>query len=154
RVRRVEHVEAFGAERPAQHFRREARAAHAEQDERVDLAGRGDVLGELLELAQPFADPPRLVEPAEPLGLVAARPERRVPLPDPLDDAVLAHAASARNGSTSASNSRGRSMLGACAVAGMVAWRAPGISRASRSTIASMSGWSSSPTSTSVGTSI
>ena len=111
----------LGAERALDHLGREARAAHPEQDEGVDLPGRGELLDEALQVAEPAAHPHRLVQPAEPLRLVVAGPERRVALPDPLDELGGrdgAHAASRRNGSTSSSNSRGRSMLGTCAVAG------------------------------------
>ena len=83
-MRRVEDVEALDPERAADHLRREARAAHAEQDDRVDVVV-GDGIGERLELGDSFAHAARLVEPAEPLRLVAAGPDGRVPFPDPVD---------------------------------------------------------------------
>ena len=82
-MRRVEDVEALRAEEATQHFRREARAAHAEQH---DIAiARGGLRGSR-EVFSLLAHPLRLVEPAEPARLVPARPDGRVPRPDPLDD--------------------------------------------------------------------
>ena len=96
RVRRVEHVEALGAEGALEHLGREARAAHPEQDEGVDLARRADLLDEALQVAEPAAHPHRLVQPAEPLRLVIAGPERRVTLPDPRDELGRARGRSRR----------------------------------------------------------
>src|SRR5205823_285397 len=132
RMRRVENLERARLERLREHVRREARAAHAEEDECVDHPGRGHVLDEAQEV----------LEPAEPLRLVAAGPERRVAGPDPLDQLCggnRAHPTSSTKPSTSSSNSRGRSMLGTCAASAIVSRRASGISRASRSAIAWMS---------------
>jgi hypothetical protein len=78
-VRRVEDVEVLGAE--PHHLRREARAAHAEQDDLVGV----DAGGELHELVDPLPHARRLVEPAEPLRLVTPGPDRGVALPDAFD---------------------------------------------------------------------
>ena len=48
---------------------------------------------ELQQQVDVLAHAPRLVEPAEPLRLVGARPQRRVAPPDPLDDLGVRHAA-------------------------------------------------------------
>ncbi len=92
RVRRVEDVERGGAERPPQHLGGEARAAHPEQDDRVEPLLR-DRVREGRQLPDPLAHLPRLVQPAEPLRLVGAGPDGGVALPDPVDElATLAHA--------------------------------------------------------------
>jgi hypothetical protein len=109
RMRRVEHVEALDAEGPTEHLGREARAPHAEQDDRIEPLV-GDGVGEGLELGDTLAHATRLVEPAEPLRLVGARPERRVALPDPVDQlcafvhAVASSPRFARTPSSSSSN--------------------------------------------------
>ena len=83
RVGRVEHLEELAPERAPEHLRREARPAHAEEDDRVEAAGRsGD---ELLQLADPLEDAQRLVQPAEPAVLVTTGPQRRVASPEALD---------------------------------------------------------------------
>ena len=80
RVRRVEDVEALDAERPLQHLRRQARAAHPEQD-----AGLEPVLARLLgELGlEDVLALQRRVEPPEPAVLVRVRPDALVARPDP-----------------------------------------------------------------------
>src|SRR5581483_10569905 len=80
RVRRVEDVERLLAKRAPQHLRRERRAAHAEEHDRVDPVD--DRVRELQQQVDVLAHAPRLVEPAEPSRLVCARPERRVARPD------------------------------------------------------------------------
>ena len=57
----------------------------------------------------------------------------------------------ARNASASRSKSSGRSSDGMWATSGQISRRAPGTSAATRSAASSVAGWSSSPTSTSVG---
>src|SRR5207248_5546411 len=86
------------------------RAAHAEEDDRVDVVVC-DGVGEGLELGDPFAHAARLVEPAEPLRLVGAGPDGRVPFPDPVDQlaTVRVHAGAsspcfARTPSSSSAN--------------------------------------------------
>ena len=119
RMRGVEHLEAARVERALDHLGRKARTAHPEQDEGVDDPGRGQILDELEQVAHAAAHAHRLVQPAEPLRLVVAGPERRVAGPDALDHLCGgdgAHCTDWRNGSTSSSNSRGRSRLGTCAV--------------------------------------
>src|SRR5213593_4127345 len=114
-MRRVEDAEAGRIEGAADHLRRKARPAHPEQDEAVDDPGRGQVLDEPQQVADATAHAHRLVEPPEPLRLVVACPERGVASPDALDHLCGGdggHCADWRNGSTSWSNSRGRSMLG------------------------------------------
>jgi len=82
-MRRVEDVEALGAERPLQHLRREARAAHPEQDAGVEPV-LPRALGELgLEDVLALQ---RRVEPAEPAVLVCVRPDALVARPDPADE--------------------------------------------------------------------
>ena len=90
RVRRVEDVEALGAERAAQHLRRERRAAHAEQRRRR-RSRRRDVVGE----REQQVDAPRACAAARRASRATAprrRPvqTRRVARPDPLDDARVA----------------------------------------------------------------
>src|SRR5713101_7579348 len=108
-MRRVENLEALDPEGAADHLRREARTAHAEQDDRVEVVVR-DGVGERLELDDPFAHAARLVEPAEPLRLVGAGPNGRVSLPDPVDQlATVGHAGAsspcfARTPSSSSAN--------------------------------------------------
>ena len=87
RVRRVEHVQVVQAERPFQHLWCERRAAHPEQDERVEPRARR--LRELDDVAGPLQHALRLVEPAQPPILVGAGPDRRVASPDPLDEVLL-----------------------------------------------------------------
>jgi hypothetical protein len=84
RMRCVEHVETRGAEPAPEHLGRERRAPHPEEHHVVDLGG--DAAGELRDLPHALAHSQRLVEPAEPVGLVAARPDGRVALPGPFDD--------------------------------------------------------------------
>ena len=79
RMRRVEHLERRPVE-AAEDERREARAAHPADDDTAEAPA----LAERLELGDPLAHPQRLVEPAEPVRLVAPRPDGRVALPDPL----------------------------------------------------------------------
>src|SRR3954447_18924989 len=86
-VRRVEHVQLLLSERPLEDLGRERRTTHAEQDERVELRAR--LLREAGQLADPLQLPTRLVEPAEPLVLVGAGPDRRVAGPDPLDELLV-----------------------------------------------------------------
>ena len=80
---RVEHVERDAAERPP-HLGGERRAAHAEQDDVVELLGRGAREGVQLVDVEPHAGDD--VEPAEPAVLAGVGPERRVVGPDPLDE--------------------------------------------------------------------
>jgi hypothetical protein len=89
RVRRVEHVERLDAERPPQHLGSERRAAHPAQDHVVDLAVQR--LREASDVTQPLGDVQRLVEPAEPLRLVAPGPRRGIPLPNALDQPLGVH---------------------------------------------------------------
>jgi hypothetical protein len=81
RVGRVEDVEVLGLEQAPHHFGGETRSAHPEQDDVLDL----DAGGVLHQLVDTLAHPRRLVQPAEPLRLVGARPDRRIAFPDPLD---------------------------------------------------------------------
>ena len=76
---RVEHVQTGDPERAANDLGAEARAAHAEEDDIVE------VTIEPLELLEALEHAPRLVEPAEPVRLVAPGPDGRVPGPDPVD---------------------------------------------------------------------
>ena len=76
---RVEHVQASDPERAADDLGAEARAAHAEQDDVVE------VTLEPLELVEALEHAPGLVEPAKPVRLVAAGPDGRVAGPDPVD---------------------------------------------------------------------
>ena len=80
---RVQDLQVVALERAPEHLGREARPAHPEKDDRVELAhGAG---GELLELCHALAHAKRLVEPAEPAVLVVAGPERGVASPEALD---------------------------------------------------------------------
>ena len=88
-MRRVEHVEPVDLEAAPQHLRRERRAAHPAQDDGVDLVVQR--LGEAANVVELFLDVQRLVEPAEPVGLVAAGPRRGIPLPDRFDQAFAVH---------------------------------------------------------------
>src|SRR5206468_3523128 len=99
RMRRVEDVEALDAEAAAEHLGREARAAHTEQDDVIEVAV------ETLQLVEPLEHPPRLVEPAEPARLVASGPDRGVARPDAVDQLDGFQRAHCRNSSTSRSNS-------------------------------------------------
>jgi hypothetical protein len=90
-MRRIENVERLLAERPPDHLGRERRAAHPEQHDCIDLIRDG--VRELHEQVDVLAHAPWLIEPAEPLRLVGARPQRRVAPPDPLDDLGVRHAA-------------------------------------------------------------
>ena len=85
RVRRVEDVEALRPEGPPQHLGREARAAHACQDD-IGEAVLVHTTGERLELLDALLHAQGLVQPAEPPVLVGPGPERRVAVPDPLDE--------------------------------------------------------------------
>ncbi len=82
-MRRVQDLQVVALERSPKHLGREARPAHAEKDDRVELADCA--AGELLELGHALAHPQRLVEPAEPAVLVAPGPERGVASPEALD---------------------------------------------------------------------
>src|SRR5581483_10910902 len=84
RVRGVEDLELGRREPAPQHLRGERGAAHAEEHELVDLGD--DLARERVDLADALARPQRLVEPPEPVRLVGAGPDGRVPLPDPLDE--------------------------------------------------------------------
>src|SRR5207253_8127050 len=90
RMRRVEDVEELGVEGAAQHLGREARAAHAQEDDVVVPVQR--LLREADELRGLRPHPPRLVEPAEPPLLARRGPERRVARPDPANDLAVARA--------------------------------------------------------------
>ena len=78
-MRRVEHLERRAVVL-SEDERREARAAHAADDDPRDVRA----LAERLELVDPLAHAQRLVEPAQPVRFVATRPDGRVALPDPL----------------------------------------------------------------------
>src|SRR5207244_3424749 len=93
-----------------------------------------------LEFVDPLQHPPRLVEPAQPVPLVGAGPDRGVASPDAVDELDRLERAHSRNSSTSRSNSSGFSMLGTCAVPGIDARRAFGISASSRSAMSCISG--------------
>src|SRR5207302_2536636 len=112
---RVEDVEAGDAEGPAQHLGREAGAAHPEQDDVLEIAVEG------LELRDPLEHAARLVEPTEPMCLVRPAPDRGIAGPDPVDELDCLERAHPRKSSTRRSNSSGRSRLGTCAVAAVVA---------------------------------
>ena len=86
-VRGVEHVQLLCAERALQHLGGQRGTAHAEEDERVEPAAGSS--GELDDLARALPHSLWLVEPAEPLVLVRAGPDRAVSLPDPLDQLLL-----------------------------------------------------------------
>src|SRR5206468_10914546 len=60
--------------------------AHPERDDVVDRTRRDDVTREIVDLVDLLEHPQWLVEPTEPLRLVAAGPDSRVPLPDSLDE--------------------------------------------------------------------
>src|SRR4029079_1934090 len=83
-MRRVEHLEQLALERAPENLRREARAAHTEEDECVELPDRA--ARELLQLADALAHSQRLVEPPEPAVFVAPGPERGVSGPEALDE--------------------------------------------------------------------
>ena len=89
RVRRVEDVEPVDREAAPQHLRGERRAAHPAQDDVVHLLL--EVFCQADDAAEPLLDVERLVEPAEPVRLVAAGPRRRVALPDALDQTFAVH---------------------------------------------------------------
>src|SRR5204862_2952681 len=72
-----------------QHLGAERRAAHPAEDDVVDFLVQR--LGEASDVAEPLLDMQRLVEPAEPLRLVAAGPYGRVTLPDSFDESVPLH---------------------------------------------------------------
>ena len=94
----VENLEALRAERAPQHLRGEARAAHPEED---DVREAGRLRGERDELGQTLLHAQRLVEPAEPLRLVATGPEGRVACPEALDQLGALDRRHALRGSTS-----------------------------------------------------
>ena len=84
RMRRVEDVEVGRVEAAPEDLRRQARAAHSEQDVVLVLADRR---GREVELTE------GLVQPAKPLILVRAGPDGGVARPDPLDELLpLRHA--------------------------------------------------------------
>src|SRR6266852_947680 len=85
-MRRVEDMKVFRGERPPHHLGSERRAAHPEHDEVVDRTRGDNLVRELEHLVELLLHAKRLVEPAEPLRLVAAGPDGRVALPDPLDE--------------------------------------------------------------------
>src|SRR5512133_3919610 len=78
RVSRVEHVQPVRPERAADDLRRQARAAHPEQDDLVEVTWKS------FQLVDPLEHARGLVEPAEPLGLVGAGPDGRIAGPDPV----------------------------------------------------------------------
>ena len=80
RMRRIEHLEARPGQ-PSDDERREARSSHPTDDDTLPPV-RHD---EAIELLCPLTHPQRLVEPAQPVRFVVARPDRRVSLPDPLE---------------------------------------------------------------------
>ena len=80
RVRRVEYLERR-AVRPSEDQRREARAAHPADDDALAPVS----LHQARELCRALEHAQRLVEPPEPVRLVASRPDCRVTLPDPLE---------------------------------------------------------------------
>jgi hypothetical protein len=77
----VQNMEVLDRERPAEDLRAEARPAHPKQDDALVLASI-----EPLKLVEPLEHPVRLVEPAEPAGLVRAGPDRRIASPDAIDE--------------------------------------------------------------------
>ena len=85
RVGRVEYVQAREAGRlregQRQHFRAQARSAHAEQ-QNVGESGASDLVGDLVQFGGAGELFVRDAEPAEPLGLVFAGPEGGVVLPE------------------------------------------------------------------------
>jgi hypothetical protein len=89
RMRRVEDVKPVDAERPAQHLGRERGAAHPAQDDVVDLVVQR--LREAADVTELLGDVQGLVEPAEPLRLVASGPRRGIPLPDAFDQPLGVH---------------------------------------------------------------
>ena len=137
------------------HLGREARTAHPEQDEGVDDPGRGQILDELEQVADAAAHAHRLVEPAEPLRLVVAGPERRRRAPRCARPARRGRRRSLHR----LEERRARARRTHVAARGWARARCPrstrarafGSSRSSRSAISCMSGTSSSPTRTSVG---
>src|SRR6266540_4236505 len=78
---------ALDAERALQDLWREARPAHAQQDKGLEVCAGG--VREFPQLAYPLLHPLGLVEPAEPLVLVRAGPNRGVARPDALDELLL-----------------------------------------------------------------
>src|SRR5581483_5304525 len=97
RVRRVEHVEPRRPEPAPYDLRGERGAAHPQQHEVVDLGD--DAPRELPDLRDALPHPQRLVEPPEPVRLVLAGPDGRIPLPDPLDELPCVSEAQARTSS-------------------------------------------------------
>jgi hypothetical protein len=93
-MRGVEHdeLEAPSASRSAMKTRCEARAAHPEQDRRLEPVGRC-MVGERHELADPLVHQVGDGEPAEAVGDLGrvVLPDRVVLAPDPLDDPVAIH---------------------------------------------------------------
>ena len=88
-MRRVEDVEPVDVEAAAQHLGGERRAAHPAEDDGVDLVV--ERLGDAADVLELLLDVQRLVEPAEPVRFVASGPDRGVPFPDPLDQALAVH---------------------------------------------------------------
>ncbi len=80
RVRRVEHLERCTVS-PSEDEWRQARPTHAADDDALAAVS----LHEARELCRTLEHAQRLVEPAEPVRLVASRPDCRVTLPDPLE---------------------------------------------------------------------
>ena len=84
-MRRVEDPDVLRAERAPDDLGCEARAAHPADDD-LPRGRPAALLRELEELGHALPHPARLVEPAEPLRLVGARPDGGVAGPDPLDE--------------------------------------------------------------------
>ena len=93
RIGAVEHVKLrpsrLAPECLGENFRREARAAHAEE-QRVGIALPLHMCGKIFELGDAVKLGVDDAQPAEPLVFVGARPQRRVARPESADAAVLA----------------------------------------------------------------
>ena len=79
-MRGVEHLQRRSCQ-ASDHERSEARSSHPADDDSL-TAMRFD---KAIELLRPLSHPQRLVEPPQPLRLVAPRPDCRVTLPDPFE---------------------------------------------------------------------